>query len=107
MIGNQGKKVEWSGISQDYVVTLEDGTELRVRTAMADAVRWEAIEKRPLLGGDPPGLTGALTLLWIALRRTGQIESSDRKGWMTTVADFGVEQDEDAEDEDEGVRPTE
>lgn len=96
-------KLQWSGIANDYTVEYLDGSQQQVHTTMADAFVWERIEKRPLSGGDPPGLTGVLRLIWLALRRTGNLNDPDFKGWAATVADFGAEDEDDEDDEgDEG-----
>ena len=63
----------------NVIVELNDGTELKTRTAMADYLRYEETAKRqkPPWGsvGDSPSHWEAF-VSWSALKRTGQYDGS-------------------------------
>lgn len=93
----------WQGIKQRVEIRYNDGTEpLRVETNAQDAIKFEALEKKPVLGSIL-GLTDLLRMGWLAGRRTGHVESKDFAGWCTTVDD--VDQWEPDPDDDLGPTP--
>lgn len=91
------------GLGETYRVKMIDGdAELTVTTIMADIVKMERVTKKSWLAGVPQ-VSEMLGLLWMALRRTGQIDDRDREGWGLRVADWGrIDTDDDGDDDTGG-----
>lgn len=94
----------WSQLIQNFTVVMNDDTVLEVTNTVGDVLAWEAKHKRSFVEGGQ-SVTDVMWVMWKALRRTEQIESTDPEGWARDVRDFAADQVEWEDPTNPGASP--